>query len=253
MGESNSYSVQGTESPEPTLEESAQAIDNAAAEAQQEAENRGPQTYTEERPEWLPEKFDSPQAMAEAYANLESKLGQPAEEQVQEEEAPAPETQQDAINIASEEWAETGELSDATYALLESQGLGRAMVDSYIAGQQAVVGQQQMELTNEIGGMQEYQNMSNWAAEHLSDEELEAYNETVESGTVAQAKFAIKALHSRFTQAGSPKLAQGYTNGVGVPPFESRAQVTAAMKDKRYDTDPAYRDEVLKRLARSNV
>ena len=69
------------------------------------------------------------------------------------------------------------------------------MVDTYIAGQQAIINQQQMELTNEIGGMQEYQKLSNWAAEALSEEDLEAYNQTVESGTVAQAKFAIKNLY----------------------------------------------------------
>ena len=101
--------------------------------------------------------------------------------------------------------------------------------------------------------MQEYQKLSAWAAETLSDDDLEAYNETVESGTVSQAKFAIKSLYSQFQAAGSPKLVQGSVNGTGVPPFQSRAQVTAAMKDRRYDSDPAYRDEVLKRLARSNV
>ena len=101
--------------------------------------------------------------------------------------------------------------------------------------------------------MAEYQKLSNWASESLSDEELEAYNQTVESGTVAQAKFAINALYSRFQQAGAPKVFQGDTTGTGVPPFQSRQQVTQAMADKRYDSDPAYRDEVLQRLARSNV
>ena len=37
MGESHSYSVQATDSPEPTLEETAQALDNAEAEAAEKA------------------------------------------------------------------------------------------------------------------------------------------------------------------------------------------------------------------------
>ena len=39
-----------------------------------------------ERPEWLPEKFKSAEDMANAYSELEKKLGQPASEEQQEEE-----------------------------------------------------------------------------------------------------------------------------------------------------------------------
>ena len=34
-----------------------------------------PQASSESRPEWLPEKFKSPEDMAKAYAELEGKLG----------------------------------------------------------------------------------------------------------------------------------------------------------------------------------
>ena len=255
MGESHRYEASADAEAQPTLEESAQAIDAQAEKQAEEAQQ--PMTYSEEdtRPEWLPEKFANVEEMAKAYGELESKMGaQPKEEETTEQETTDEEvTYQDAINYASEEYAEKGELSEETYKALEEGGLSRLMVDNYIAGQQAILNQQQMEITNEIGGMQEYTKMSNWAAEHLSDEDLEAYNQTVESGSVQQAKFAIKSLYKQFQQAGAPSIAQGSVNGTGVPPFGSRAQVTAAMADKRYDTDPAYRDEVLKRLARSNV
>ena len=255
MGEAHKYEVGQEEENNPTLEEQANAIDVQAQEQAEEATK--PMTYSEEdaRPEWLPEKFANVEEMAKAYGELESKMGaQSKEEETTEQETTDEEvTYQDAINYASEEYAEKGELSEETYKALEEGGLSRLMVDNYIAGQQAILNQQQMEITNEIGGMQEYTKMSNWAAEHLSDEDLEAYNQTVESGSVQQAKFAIKSLYRQFQQAGAPSIAQGSVNGTGVPPFGSRAQVTAAMADKRYDTDPAYRDEVLKRLARSNV
>ena len=133
------------------------------------------------------------------------------------------ETQEDAVAFATEEFEQNGELSEATYEALSKVGLNKTMVDTYIAGQQAIINQQQMEITNEIGGMQEYQKLSNWAAETLSDADLEAYNETVESGSVAQAKFAIKALYNQYQAAGSPRIAQGSVNGTGVPPFQSRA------------------------------
>jgi len=39
-----------------------------------------PQEYADERPEWLPEKFNSPEDLANSYTNLESKIGQREEE-----------------------------------------------------------------------------------------------------------------------------------------------------------------------------
>ena len=251
MGEAHRYEVGQEEESGPTLEEQANAIDVQAQEQAEEASK--PMTYSEEdtRPEWLPEKFANVEEMAKAYGELESRMG--GNEETTEEVTSEPNTQEDAIALASEEFSDKGELSEDTYKSLEKIGLSKMVVDTYIAGQQAIVNQQQMEITSEIGGMQEYQKLSNWAAENLSDSDLEAYNLTVESGTVDQAKFAIRSLYRQFQEAGAPNIAQGSVNGTGIPPFQSRAQVTVAMRDSRYETDPAYRDEVLKRLARSNV
>jgi len=251
MGEAHRYEAGAEEQHAPTLEEQAAAIDTQAQEQAEEASK--PMTYSEEdnRPDWLPEKFSNVEEMAKAYGELEGKLG--GNEETTEETPVEPNNQENAINLASEEFSEKGELSEETYKSLEAQGLNKMMVDTYIAGQQAIINQQQMEITNEIGGMQEYKKLSAWAANELSDEDLEAYNQTVEAGTVSQAKFAIKSLYKQFQEAGAPRLAQGSVNGTGIPPFNSRQQVTVAMKDSRYDTDPAYREEVLQRLARSNV
>ena len=231
MGEAHRYEVGAEEENNPTLEEQANAIDAQAQEQAEEASK--PMTYSEEdaRPEWLPEKFANVEEMAKAYGELESKMGSGETKEETTETSNEEVTQENAIALASEEYADKGELSSETYDALESMGLSKMMVDTYIAGQQAIINQQQMELTNEIGGMQEYQKLSNWAAEALSEEDLEAYNQTVESGTVAQAKFAIKNLYRQFQDAGAPRLAQGSVNGTGIPPFGSRAQVTVAMRD----------------------
>ena len=39
----------------------------------------------------------------------------------------------------------------------------------------------------------------------------------------------------------------------GLEVFGSNAEITAAMKDPRYESDPAYRQDVLDRLERSDV
>ena len=102
-----------------------------------------------------------------------------------------------------------------------------------------------------MGGEGNYEAMAEWAAENVSEEDLNAYNEVVETGTVDQARMAVRGMFSQFKSAGgkAPNLLQGATQGSGVKAFASAAQVTEAMRDRRYKTDPAYRANVEQRLA----
>ena len=97
--------------------------------------------------------------------------------------------------------------------------------------------------------------MSEWAAENLSDDDLNAFNGLVEGGSVEQARVAVKGLYAQYQAAGGkgPSLVQGATSGAGVKPFGSTAQVTEAMRDPRYANDPAYREQVEKRMAVSSI
>ena len=95
--------------------------------------------------------------------------------------------------------------------------------------------------------------MAEWAGETLPESELDAYNETVETGTVDQAKFAVKALYQQYKGGAAPTPLQGSTNGASIAPFNSRAQVTEAMRSKQYQQDPAFRQQVEQRLAISQL
>ena len=107
----------------------------------------------QERPDWLPEKFNSAEDMAEAYANLENKLGSPEEEEEyempseedeygdEEEEVEYDEnTQADDVQEAVEdagidfdilqnEYNELGGLSQEAYEALEEAGFSQDLVD----------------------------------------------------------------------------------------------------------------------------
>ena len=245
-----------------SLEAEAAAIDAKATEETPEvvAEGTTPEV-SEDRPEWLPEKFQSAEDMAKAYAELEGKKSSGEEVDTSEEETEETEAteatpegaQIGTIEDATAEFANEGQLSEATYEKLNEVGLGKDMVDQYIAGQEAIIEQQSQAIFSEIGGKSEYEAMSEWAGESLSDSDLTAYNETVESGTVDQAKFAVKALYAQYKGGAAPKPMQGSTNGAAIAPFASRAQVTEAMRSKQYTTDPAYRSQVEQRLAISNI
>lgn len=213
----------------------------------------------EERPEWLDEKFESPEEMAKAYKALQQKMSKPKadkKESAKTEEASAPEATTGAIEDARNEFAESGELSDKAFDALEKAGLPRSFVEQYIAGQQAMSVQQAATIQESIGGAGNYEAMAEWASENLADGDLDAFNDIVEGQSVEQARVAVKGLYAQFQAAGGkgPALVQGSTSGdAGVKPFGSTAQVTEAMRDPRYASDPAYRENVEKRMSVSSI
>ena len=243
-----------------SLEKQAAMQEEAAAQRNQAIEEPKEEAPSEARPEWLDEKFETPEDLAKAYAELQkkqsSKKEETKEEKPTEEETPAPTKKtQTAVSKATEEFTENGELSDKTFVELEKAGIPREFVEAYIAGQEALSTSQALEIQNEVGGNANYNVMSEWAAENLTESDLDAFNSIVESGSVEQAKVAVKGLYAQFLSAGGqpPELSQGGTSGSSVKPFNSAAQVTEAMRDPRYSSDPAYREQVEKRLAVSNV
>lgn len=231
-----------TESEKITLEQQAEAQDNAK------------KAVESERPEWLDEKFTSPEELAKAYSELQQKQGsstdEPQEEEEVQEETPSGESE-GVISEAQEMYAEKGELTDKMYKQLEKSGLSKDMVNAYIAGQEAISDAETNAVKDAIGGAQNYEAMVEWAQENLNDADISAYDAVVSNGSLEEAQMAVQGMYARFLGNGgkAPNLVQGHTSGEAIKPFSSSAQVTEAMRDKRYTTDPAFRASVEKRLS----
>lgn len=218
-----------------------------------------------ERPEWLPQKFKSPEDMAKAYSQLESKLGQGQQEQNQEEvETTGEETASDVaelldnkgldFNVFQQEYDETGGLSDDAYAALDEVGFPRSVVDTWIQGQDALAAQVTTQMYDVVGGEQEYNNMVSWASDTLPESEIDAFNATMATQDPNMIRLAIQGLNARYRSEAEPTLLQGGTGNVSSGGrFESNAELTAAMSDPRYAKDPAYRQQVADKLARSSL
>lgn len=253
MAQLNQVSInESTDSENISLEEQAAAMDAKLANKAEDTE--AAQTLESNRPDWLPEKFQSPEDMAKAYNELQSKLGEGSKEKdssAKEKAEPDQTVMQEIIDSATNEFIESGELSEKSLKALEEQGLARNLVESYVAGQRALMENQVNQVKATVGGEENYNAMAEWASEHLDQSELDAFNEVVESGSINQAQMAVRGLYSQFASAGgkAPNLIQGNTSGSAVKPFNSAAQVTEAMRDPRYKNDPAYRKTVEDRLA----
>lgn len=211
----------------------------------------------ENRPDWLPEKFESEQDLANAYAELEKKQSVSDTDKSDAKSETKEDTNgiNDVIAKATDVFTEKGELADKDYNALSKVGIPREMVDAYIRGQEALVSSQELEVQEVVGGGANYEAMTDWASDNLSETEIEAFDEVVTAGTVDQAKMAVQGLYARFVSSGGkpPNVSQGAVTGSSVKPFGSAAQVTEAMADPRYQNDPAYRQQVERRLAVSNA
>ena len=193
-----------------------------------------------DRPEWLPEKFNSVEDMAQAYESLEQKLGSQDEEEYEEEleddelESIVDGLEEEGIDFdsLSQEFAELGGLTEDSYDSLVEAGIPRSMVDQFIDGQ-----------------------MVSWASDNMQEASIDAFNNAVNSGNIETANLAIQGLHAQYrsVNGSEPSLVMGETKSVTGGVFDSAAQLTAAMRDPRYGSDSAYRQEVASKLSRSNI
>ena len=225
------------------------------------------ENVTQSKPEGLPEKFNSVEDLAKSYAELEKKLGDNKEE-APKEDAPKTETKNDldiaekAVesaglnmdNLASE-YNEKGELDAKSYEALEKAGIPKDYVNQFIEGQKAIADQQATSIKDMVGGADAYAEMSNWAAENMSEEEKTAYNTAVNSKDIETAKLAVVGLKAKFERANGnePNLVEGKGTITGQDGYKSWAEVTAAMSDDRYQKDPAYQAMVQEKLANSDL
>jgi len=229
-----------------------------------------------ERPSWLPEKFKSPEEMAKSYSDLEKRLGS-ANQQQQQEEVPADQQQNDQtkdqppapdqednqfaqqwenqFSDFSKEYSEKGQLSDDSFKKLKEMGYPKQVVNAYIEGQKALAERGTQSLMTDIGGQDGFKEMHDWATQNLTQDEIDSYNSILDTGDQRQASFAVKGMFARYKSASGnkPKLVSGSQTRGSTQTFRSIAEMTRAMSDPRYKSDPAFRKDVERRLENSKI
>ena len=162
------------------------------------------------------------------------------------------------MNALQQEYTENGSLSENSYKQLEDAGISQEMTNQYIAGQKALGAQIGNDVKNTVGGEENYNGMVEWAKTNYSQDQITAYDNAVNSGNIELAKMAAKGLQSDYqnTEGVEGKVyggKQAAPEGGHGDVFRSNAEVTAAMKNPRYDSDPAFRQDVRDKLERSDL
>ena len=215
-------------------------------------------------------KYKSAEELEKAYKELEAKLGDKPE-QAEPEPEPEPTTLSDNASIitsASDEYyANDGKLSPET--LQKFQGMSsQDLVNAYLEvtkspdwqaappSEVADISDSQInQVKNAAGGDAAYQNMVQWAGANLDAKSIEAFDQIINTGSLDAINFAVKGLKSQYDAANGVEgtMVQGKAAPDRGDVFRSQAELVAAMSDRRYDNDPAYRQDIIEKLDRSDL
>ena len=231
------------------------------------------EAISQQEEQLLAGKYKNAQELEKAYVELQKKLGEDSEEKpeaVEEKPDEAPKLSEGAtlISNASDEFYKNGnKLSDETMAKFSSMS-SQDLIKAYMEIQQSPEYSQQLaapqaditdaqinQIKNSAGGEKAYSDIINWAKTSLPQEQINAFDEVVNSGSVQAIQLAVAGLKAEYTNAngaeGKMFTGKAPTNKGDV--FRSQAELVRAMSDPRYDNDPAYRLDIVEKLDRSDI
>ena len=181
----------------------------------------------QEQEQLLAGKYKSSEDLEKAYLELQSKLGEATEEPEEQDSGEEQTTDQPENEENEEQDSSQPELTQQDVDMLQDMA----------------------------GGKKGYEAMLKWAAGALEQAEINMYDSVMEQGDPNSIYFAVQALVARYNDAtGSDgKLLTGKAASGNNNTFRSQQELVAAMSDPRYDDDPAYRQDVMKQLERSDL
>ena len=230
-------------------------------------------------------KYKNAEELEKAYVELQSKLG---EKNSEDSEATGESEDSDEGGEETEETTETKEASPAVALITEASDefyknegklspetmekfntmSSRDLLAAYMEVQKnnpqaQAQAAQTPDLTsadvnvikNTAGGETEYKNLMDWSKQNLEKSEIQDFNALVGTGNLGAIKMAVNGLKSRYENANGyeGRMLSGKAPRTSGDVFRSQAEVVQAMNDPKYDQDPAYRQDIMEKLDRSNL
>ena len=226
-------------------------------------------------------KYKNAEDLEKAYVELQKKMGGESNEasettgdsesnESEEDSEETEETKEDSpattlINeAAAEYWDNNQELSEETIGKLGEMD-SKDLLSAYLQAQKANPVDQapEIDLTDRdissvqdvAGGKEDYNNLVEWASNNLPQNEIKSFDDLISSGNVGAIKLAVSGLKAQYDNANGyeGRMLTGKAPQTSKDVFKSQAQVVEAMSDPRYDNDPAYRQDLIEKLDRSNI
>ena len=215
-------------------------------------------------------KYKNAEDLEKAYVELERKLG--TNNEAKPEDTAEPESKQEEKEEKQEDKPQETNLLDDLWEQAQAEKFDDKTLDQisnmssrdvanmhlqYRANQttQELTESDVKELKGVVGGEKEYSDMMQWATKTLNKTEIDMFDKVMEQGNPLAAFFAVRSLAYRYNDAVGVdgQMTTGTAPRTSGDVFRSQAELVKAMADQRYDRDPAYRQDVIAKLDRSDI
>ena len=168
----------------------------------------------------------------------------------------------DPYSIAKHFYENNGQITQEMHDQLTGAGIAKEAVDSYLAGQAKQMGMNSDlsqadidSIKTSVGGEKAYDNLMNWAGQTLSQDAINSFENLVNTGDKNSIQLAVNGLIAQYQNDNGyeGRMLTGKAAQTNTDVYKSQAQLVEAMADPRYDRDPAYRQDVIAKLDRSDL
>jgi len=211
------------------------------------------ESLQQEQQNLLAGKYKSAEELERGYLELQKRMG---EGQPNQQATP---DVSDQLAKAYESYTSDKNFDASAFENVSKEDLIKAFFENSEEVPQAEGGegpdltQEQVDgMMNSVGGKEQYQQIMNWAVQNLPKSDIEAFDAIVESANPFQINMAVEAMAKRYTDANGQEgqTIQGRSAKM-TDSYRSQAEMIRDMNDPRYDSDPAYRNDVMTKLANS--
>ena len=237
----------------------------------------------EQQEQLLAGKYKDAEELEKAYVELQKKIGEKSSEDSKDsgepndstdteetsEEEKETEENSEAVTIineaAAEYWDNDKELSTETLDKLNSMS-SKDLLNAYLEVQKNQPQAEEAEVPdlNEsdinsvrdtVGGESEYNKIIQWASTNLPENDVKSFDDLISTGNVGAIKLAVNGLKAQYDDANGyeGRMLTGKSPKTSGDVFRSQPELVAAMSDPRYDQDPAYRQDIMEKLDRSDL
>jgi hypothetical protein len=210
------------------------------------------ESLQQERQNLLAGKYKSAEELEQGYLELQRRMG---EGQPNQQATP---DVSDQLAKAYESYSSEKKFDASAFENVSKEDLIKAFFENSEEVPQAEgnegtdLSQAQVDnMMNSVGGKEQYQIM-NWAVQNLPQSDIEAFDAIVDSANPSSISMAVESMAKRYTDANGQegKTIQGRSAKM-TDSYRSQAEMIRDMNDPRYDSDPAYRNDVMTKLANS--
>lgn len=231
----------------PAEQSEAQAADEASSleigEQLQQAENQ-----------LLAGKYKTAEDLERGYLELQSKFSEqtPEPQPEQQQQFEQPSSVSDKLADAYEAYSKQEQFDPKAFEDVSKEDLIKAFFANAEAGEADLSEAQVSDVVGRVGGREQYDQMLRWAASTLPREDIEQFDQIVDSANVTQINMAVDAIAKRYFDAnGQDGNTLTGRQAINNQSYRSQQELIRDMNDPKYENDPAYRNDVMNKLANS--